>query len=196
MATSHTLKAEKRTCTRKLNPLRAEGLVPAVMYGAGSESINLQVNAREFAALLSGSVSEHILINLEIAGESAKLALLKDIQHNAISGQILHADFLQVDENTEIQSTVPVILVGEAAGLKEGGILEQHIHDIEVKCLSKDLPETIEVNISGLGLEQTLTIAGLGLPASIKPVLADDVIVAIISATAAAQSEGDAAQAE
>lgn len=198
MATSHTLKAEKRarTGSGKLNQMRAEGSVPAIMYGAGFENVNLKLNAREFASVLASSISEHILVTLEIPEIGNKMALVKDVQRNAITGQFIHVDFLQVDENTEIHATVPVVLHGEPAGIKVGGILEQNIHDIDVKCLSKDLPESIVVDITDLGLNQTLTIGALSLPKGVKAVLPDDVIVALISASSAALSDGMAAAEE
>lgn len=195
MATSHTLKAEKRarTGSGKLNQMRAEGLVPAVMYGAGFECVNLKLNAKEFSAVLASSLSEHILVSLEIPELGNKMALVKDVQRNAITGQFLHVDFLQVDANTEIHATIPVVLHGEAAGTKLGGILEQHIHDIEVKCKSKDLPESIEVDVTELGLNEPLTIGDLKLPKGVAPVLGGDVIVVLISASAATLSEETAA---
>lgn len=195
MATSHTLKAEKRarTGSGKLNQMRAEGLVPAIMYGAGFENVNLKLNAKEFSSVLASSVSEHILVTLEIPEIGTTMALVKDVQRNAISGQYLHVDFLQVDENTEIHATVPVILQGEAAGLKIGGIMEQHIHDIDVKCKSKDLPESIEIDVTAMGLNEALTIADLKLPSGVVAVLAGDVIVAMISASSAALSDSAAA---
>lgn len=191
MATSHTLKAEKRACTGtgKLNALRAEGLVPAVIYGAGAENMNLQINAKEFVAILAGSASEHIIIDLTIDTVGTKTVLLKDVQHNRLTNTISHVDFLEVNENTEISSTVPVILVGDAAGTKQGGVLEQHIHDLEVKCLSKDLPETIQVDVSNLNLNDSITVADLPLTGSIKTVLAGDVIVVNVSPTSAGLSE-------
>ena len=199
MATSHTLKAEKRACTGtgKLNQLRAEGLVPAVIYGAGAENMNLQINAKEFSSILANSASEHIIIELTIDSVGKKTVLLKDVQHNRLSNTIVHADFLEVSENTEIDSTVPVILVGEPVGTKQGGVLEQHIHDLEVKCLSKDLPETITADVSKLNLGESLTVADLPLAGSVKTVLAGDVIVANVSATSAGLSEeAEAAAAE
>lgn len=195
MATSHTLKAEKRarTGSGKLNQMRAEGLVPAIMYGAGFENVNLKLNAKEFASVLASSMSDHILVSLEIPELGTKMALVKDVQRNAISGQYLHVDFLQVDKNTEIHATVPVILQGEAAGLKIGGIMEQHMHDIDVKCKSKDLPDSIEVDVTSMGLNQSLTIGDLKLPKGVAAVLSNDVIVAMITASSAALSDEAAA---
>lgn len=194
MATSHTLKAEKRACTGtgKLNALRAKGLVPAVIYGAGVENMDLQVNAKEFVAILTESASEHIIIELTIDTVGTKTVLLKDVQHNRLTNTITHADFLEVNENTEIDSTVPVILVGDAAGTKQGGVMEQHVHDLKVKCVSKDLPESIQVDVSKLNLNESITVADLPLKGSVKAVLAGDVIVVNVSPTSAGLSEGAA----
>lgn len=190
MATSHTLKAEKRACTGtgKLNQFRTQGLVPAVMYGAGKENMNLQINAKEFTAILAGSASDHIIIDLAIESVGTKTVLLKEVQHNRLTNLIVHVDFLEVSENTEITSTVAVILTGEPAGVKQGGVLEQHLHDIEVKCLSKDLPESITIDISKLGLNEALTIADVPFTGSLKAHLAGDVLVANVSPSSAGLS--------
>lgn len=195
MATLHTLKAEKRarTGSGKLNQMRAEGSVPAVMYGAGFENVNLKLNAREFASVLAASLSESILVTLDVSEVGKKKALVKAVQRDAVTGQYLHVDFLQVDDNTEINATIPIVLLGEAVGTKMGGILEQHLYDLEVKCKSKDLPEVIEVDVTELGLNQPLNIGDLKLPKGVKAVLGDDVIVVLISASAAALSEETAA---
>lgn len=190
MATSHTLKAEQRTITGtgKLNQLRVEGWVPAVIYSADSTPMNIQVNAKEFATMLANSTSEHFLVNLEIASVGSKLVLLKDVQHNALSLTHVHADFQEISENTQIHATVPVRIKGEAAGVKLGGNLNHLIHDLEVRCLSKDLPDVIEVDVTSLGVAETITVKELPIAAGVVPTLGGDVIVCIVAETAASKS--------
>jgi large subunit ribosomal protein L25 len=196
MATTHILKAATRTCTGsgKLNQLRKDGFIPAVVYGPGFDNANIQVDAREFALMLANAISEHFLVDLQIDGTSQK-ALLNEVQHDSLSGQYLHIDFLAVTETTEIHSVVPVVLVGDAAGVAQGGVLDQHIHELHIKCQVKDLPEEIEIDVKDLNLGDTIRIADVKLPAGVQTTLAADTPVAGIEAPAALTSEEEAAAA-
>ncbi len=187
MATTHTLKAETRATvgSGKLNQLRKSGFIPAVVYGVGCDNINIQVDAREFAQMFSEASSEHFLVNLQIDG-AAKLALLKEVQHNALSGENVHIDFLAVNDNTEINSVVPVVLTGEAAGVAQGGLLDQHVYELHIHCKVKDLPEVIEVDVKSLGLGQVLHLSEVKLPKGVTTPVHGDTPVAVIEATAAA----------
>jgi large subunit ribosomal protein L25 len=180
MATKQSLKAapRARTGSGRLNQMRREGWLPSVIYGLKAENKNLKVDAKAFAELLAHSTSDNILINLDIEGEGTRLAFLQAIQHDALSGAALHADFLAIDDNTEITAHIPVHLNGEAAGVKAGGVVEQYVHTLEIVCLPNDLPDTIEVDISALALGASLHISELGLPQGVKPTHAGEVVVA------------------
>ncbi|HEX7261917.1 MAG TPA: 50S ribosomal protein L25, partial [Luteolibacter sp.] len=160
MAKKTSLKAapRARTGSGRLNQMRREGWVPSVIYGRGTENMNLKVDAKTFADLLAHSSSENILVNLDIEGHGTRLAFLQSIQHDALSGKTLHADFRAIDENTAITAHIPTHLNGESAGVKAGGLIEQYVHAIEITCLPNDLPETIEVDISGLQIGDSLHI--------------------------------------
>jgi large subunit ribosomal protein L25 len=180
MATKQSLKAapRARTGSGRLNQMRREGWLPSVIYGRKAENKNLKVDAKAFAELLAHSTSDNILINLDIEGEGTRLAFLQAIQHDALSGAALHADFLAIDDNTEITAHIPVHLNGEAAGVKAGGVVEQYVHTLEIVCLPNDLPDTIEVDISDLALGASLHISELGLPKGVKATHAGEVVVA------------------
>lgn len=180
MATKQSLKAapRARTGSGRLNQMRREGWLPSVIYGRKADNKNLKVDAKAFAELLAHSTSDNILINLDIEGEGTRLAFLQAIQHDAISGAALHADFLAIDDNTEITAHIPVHLNGEAVGVKSGGVVEQYVHTLEIVCLPNDLPDTIEIDISGLELGASLHISELGLPKGVKPTHAGEVVVA------------------
>jgi len=180
MATKQSLKAapRARTGSGRLNQMRREGWLPSVIYGRKAENKNLKVDAKAFAELLAHSTSDNILINLDIEGEGTRLAFLQAIQHDALSGAALHADFLAIDDNTEITAHIPVHLNGEAVGVKAGGVVEQYVHTLEIVCLPNDLPDTIEVDISGLELGASLHISELGLPKGVKATHAGEVVVA------------------
>lgn len=194
----HKLSVEKRTVigTGKLNALRAQNIVPGVIYGAGVENINIQVTAPALRSLLSESASEHILVDLQFGNESI-LTLLQDIQHNFLSDTVTHVDFLAVKDSTEITSLVPLVLTGDAAGLSQGGIIDQNVFELHIKCQVKDLPEEISVDISSLQVGETLRAGDLKLPAGVVTTLhADDNIVTIIAPKEDGATESETPAAE
>ncbi len=198
MAKKTQLKAapRARTGSGRLNQMRREGWLPSVIYGRGTENVNLKVDAKTFAELLAHSSSENILINLDVEGSGTRLAFLKSVQHDAISGAALHADFLAIDEKTEITAQIPAVLTGEPAGVKAGGVLEQYVHAIEITCLPNDLPETIEIEVSHLGEGESLHIGDVTYPKGVTPTHAAEVVIAHIGKTGAAASEAAAGETE
>lgn len=194
MATKHVLKAEprQRTGSGLLKQMRREGWIPSVIYGRGAGNQNLKVDAKAFKELLAHSTSENILINLDLAG-SKQLAFLKDVQHNPLTGETLHADFLSVDEMTEITAQIPVQLIGEPIGVKAGGMLDQIIHALEVRCAAANLPELLEFDVTHLNEGESLTIGDVKLPEGVAATHADDVVIAIVVKSAAAVSEAASA---
>ena len=194
MAKKTSLKAapRARTGSGRLNQMRREGWVPSVIYGRGTDNINLKVDAKTFADVLAHSSSENILVNLEIEGHGTRLAFLQAIQHDSLSGVTLHADFREIDENTPIVAHIPTHLNGECVGVKAGGLVEQYVHAIEISCLPNDLPETIEVDISSLEIGASLHIGDITLPAGVRATHAAEVVVAHVGKPAAAISEAAA----
>jgi large subunit ribosomal protein L25 len=179
MAKKTSLKAETRarTGSGRLNQMRREGWLPSVIYGKGAETTNLKVNAKAFNDVLAHSSSENIIVNLEIAGQGTRLAFLQAVQHEPLSGSVLHADFRAIDENTEITAHIPAHLNGEAPGVKAGGVIEQYVHAIEIICLPNDLPETIELDVSSLQLGDSLHLGEIKYPKGVRPTHAADVVV-------------------
>lgn len=147
--------------------MRREGLVPAVIYGKSEPAQNIKVNAREFATLLKDSASEHILVDLDLEG-SKKLAILQDVQHDPITGAFVHADFHAVSANETVHALVAVEVKGDAPGLKLGGMVEILVHELSVACLPNDLPETFIVDVSNLGLGESIHVSDLQLPKGVK----------------------------
>jgi large subunit ribosomal protein L25 len=191
MAKKTSLKAatRARTGSGRLNQMRREGWIPSVIYGRGTDNINLKVDAKTFSELLAHSSSENILVNLEVEGEGTRLAFLQSVQHDPLSGIALHADFLAIDDKTEITAHIPTHLNGESAGVKAGGLVEQYLHAVEITCLPNDLPETLEVDISGLNIGDSLHIGDVQYPEGVRPTQAAEVVIAHISKAAAAVSE-------
>lgn len=191
MAKKTSLKAapRARTGSGRLNQMRREGWLPSVIYGRGTENKNLKVDAKTFTELLAHSSSENILVNLDVEGEGTRLAFLQSVQHDPLSGAALHADFLAIDEKTEITAHIPAHLNGEPVGVKAGGVLEQYVHAIEITCLPNDLPETIEIDVTGLGEGASLHIGDVTYPSGVRPTHAAEVVIAHIGKTGAGASE-------
>lgn len=193
MSKTHTIKAEdrKRTGTGTLKLMRREGFIPSVVYGGGSENRNVKVRSKAFREVISQSASTNILVTLELDGGGSQLAFVKDLQHDPISGNVLHADFLAIGENTEITAQIPVTLTGEAIGVKAGGQLEQLLYNIEIKCLPKDLPESLTADVTDLDVGSVLHIGEVPWPEGAMPTLNDDVVVALVAKARVAESEED-----
>jgi len=191
MAKPKTLKAEERARTGSgvLKQMRREGFVPSVIYGGGSENKNVKVHAKTFRDMLNHAVSDSILVNLDVEGSGTQLAFLQDVQHNAITGEILHVDFLAVNADSSINANLPLELTGEAVGVAAGGLLEQMLHSLEVSCLPKDLPESILADVTDLDIGDVLNIGGLALPEGVIPALNADVVVAIVAKARVAEVE-------
>jgi len=181
MSKKTNLKAalRNRTGSGRLNQMRKEGWLPSVMYGMGQANQNLKVDARAFHDVLAHSSSENILINLDIEGVGTSLAFLQAVQHDGITGAAIHADFRAIDENTEITAHVPLHLVGEPVGVKNGGgLLEHNVHSLEIRCMPNDLPDTLSADVTHLQVGDSLHIGELQLPAGVKATHAAEVVVA------------------
>lgn len=162
------LNARPRTAAGKggARQLRAAGLIPAVLYGEHTDPLSLTVNAREFALVLKRSSSEHILVDLSVQGSDTgtQMALVKEVQHDPISGEALHVDFLHIHPTKRIRVTVPVRIRGIADGVKNfGGILQHTMRDLEVEALPVDIPDVIDVDVSALGIGDAIHVRDVAL---------------------------------
>ncbi len=184
MATIHTLGAKKREFSGRgiARRLRRAGRVPGVIYGAHQDNYGLDLDARELLRLLHSSAGEHLLVSLNIEGarEQNKLAILQDVQHNALNGDVMHVDFHAVREDEMIEITVPVALIGDPVGVSKGGLLDRHLHEVPVRCLPGQLPDVIEADVSGLDLGQALHVSDIRYPEGVEPAVGGDIIVAIV----------------
>jgi len=160
------LNARRRTDTGKgvARQIRARGGIPAIFYGEKADPTALEINAREFAAVLQKSTSEHILIDLTVEGgdAGAELALVKEVQHDPITEDVLHVDFQHIHPTKSIRVTVPVRLIGLAEGVKNfGGILQQTMREVEAEGLPADLPDVFEVDVTSLSIHEAIHVSDL-----------------------------------
>lgn len=157
--------------------LRNAGLIPGIIYGKG-ENLPISIDAVEFRTLMRAKGSAAALVELAIEGGAVKLAIIKDYQRNALSQKVVHIDILEVDPNVEMTTVIPVRTKGEAVGvLTENGTLEV-VSSITVRCLPKNLPEFIEVDVSELHAGSSIhidalpAIEGVAFPANQNPTVA------------------------
>src|SRR5208282_3838243 len=167
------LKAYPRTQTRRggVKKLRDTGRVPAVIYGRQVKPQNLEINAKEIGDLIHRSASEDLLVDLSVENDarSKRLALVQEIQHHPLDGKVLHVDFHEVAENEKVTVQVPVETVGEAAGVKVGGgTLEHILHKLKVRCLPKDLPEQIVIDVTSLEIGKSIHLGEIKAPEGVE----------------------------
>jgi large subunit ribosomal protein L25 len=199
---STALTAFPRTLARRggVKKLRDAGRVPAVIYGREKTPQNLEIEVKALTDLIHRSVSENVLVDLAVTGDTRpkRLALVQEIQHHALSGKMMHVDFHEVAENEKVTIMVPVETSGEAAGVKNaGGILEHVLFKIKVRALPKDLPEVITLDVSHLKIGQAIHLGDIK-PGEGVEILGDKHISVIAVAapiteaqeTAAAEAEG------
>src|SRR5882672_5921146 len=196
---SVALKVFPRALARRagVKKLRANGRVPAVIYGRRTDPQNLEIGLNEIEDLIHHSVSETILVDLAVEGGGAqgqRLALVQEVQHHPLSGEVLHVDFHEVAENERVTVMVPVETVGEAAGVKTGGgVLEHVLFKIKARALPKDLPEQIIVDVSNLNIGQAIHLGEIQAPAGVE--LIGDKNIPVIAVAAPRTEEEEAAEA-
>src|SRR5579862_5155110 len=167
------LKAYPRTQTRRggVKKLRDTGRVPAVIYGRQAKPQNLEISAKEIGDLIHHSASENLLVDLSIEkdAQAKRLALVQEIQRHPIDGKVLHVDLHEVAENEKVIVHVPVETTGEAAGVKNsGGVLEHVLFKLKVRCLPKDLPEQIIIDVTALEINKTIHIGEIKAPEGVE----------------------------
>ncbi|MCD6122202.1 MAG: 50S ribosomal protein L25 [Spirochaetales bacterium] len=175
------LKASVRTEKKKnsAKKLRRQGRIPAVIYGHGGNSV-ISVDEHEFMTKFQ-KVSENTIINIQTEDHD-KDVLVKDYQEDITTGKILHIDFFEIERGKTLKTRVPVDFVGTAPGVKVGGIFETLMHEVEIECLPKDLPEKLEVDISSLEIGDAIHIEDIALGDAIKILNAGDQVICTISA--------------
>jgi len=165
------LKVAPRTQTRRKGSkaLRSAGRIPANIYGKSIAPQNLEVDSEAFIELIHSAHSEIVLVDLEVSGDAnARLALVQDVQHHPLTGEVLHVDFHEVKSDELITIRIPVEATGEAVGAKSGGgTLEHVLQKVRVTALPKDLPEQIVVDVSALAVGQAIQIGQIQAPAGV-----------------------------
>src|SRR5919109_3264135 len=157
--------AESRDAVGKgaARKIRAAGKVPAVLYGPEVEPMRLAVDALQLWHALHTDAGTNVLINLAVDGDTF-LTMPREVQRDIVKGTLLHVDFLRIRRDVAIQVDVPVHLVGESHGVKEGGVVEHHLWELRVEVLPTQVPESVEADISRLAIGDSLHVSDLHLP--------------------------------
>lgn len=168
--------------------------MPGIIYGTGAGELKVQVDANPLQKLLA-TAGAGGLIDLNVDGET-KVVLIRDVQREPAQGHLLHVDFHVVNLNQEVQTQVPLAIVGEDGRPSDGGIIAPALREVAVTCLPTDIPERIDVDVSTLGLGESLTVADLRAPDGVTITTpSDELIVSVIAPrTGQAVEEAEAAE--
>jgi len=161
-----SLKAAPRIKTEsraELKQLRASGVVPGVVYGFGDEATNIQIEETELRPVLKKSFGATVLIDLQVEGESKPVTtVIREVQRHPLTREVLHCDLLKVDMSRTYQVSVPVTLTGESEGVKTfGGVVDQHLRELEIRCRPGDIPEHYVIDITDMMIGDTVRIADI-----------------------------------
>ena len=182
----------QRKTAHELGVKRHQGLVPGVLYGheLGNQLIWIEQRALENTLRQASSSA---VLSLSMPNLPETNVMIKEVQYNPLNRQPLHIDLQAIDMKVEVQVAIPLQLEGDAPGVKEGGILQIGLREIEVRALPKDLPTAIVVDISQLNFGDSITVADVQLPAGLELVSEVDQLVATIAAPSVVEEEEEAA---
>ena len=157
----------KQACRR----LRQEGFVPAVIYGKDEEPLNLECEKKDLLKVLHTRAGENVVLKLKISKnreEFNRTALVKEVQHDPLKGEVLHVDFNHISLTKLIKVEIPVEAKGESKGVKEGGVLEHILWQVEVECLPTQIPEKIDARVDALEIGDSIHVKDLIPPPGVK----------------------------
>ena len=186
------LTAERRADHGKgvARKLRAAGRIPAVLYGHDQETQSLSVDGHDMFKVLHTSAGANVLVDLKV-DKDEHLVLPREIQRNHIKGTIVHVDFLVVSRTETIEVNVEIIDIGEAPGVKQGGVVDHHLREVLVECFPQDVPEHLEADVSGLDLNDVLHVSDLVAPKGVTILTNPEETVLAVIVPAVLKTEAD-----
>ena len=195
----------KTTGNGPAKELRREGMIPAILYGPKAEPLMLSVTTKELETILKTSNIGQVLLNLLIQNgkQKSRTAMIKELQTQPVSGNLLHVDFYEVAMDQKIKISIPVVTTGQATGVEEGGVLQMVRHEVEIFCFPNNIPESLEVDITGMSIGDSKHIDEVSIDESFE--LVDEsnfTIVTVLSPKAEEveeveeEEEGEEAEAE
>jgi large subunit ribosomal protein L25 len=160
---TNLLEAQQRTPGNKNDArrVRRDGKIPAVVYGAGKDAVSISVDPRQVSRILASETGHNTIFDLALDGDKTK-AMIVDWQYEPVKGKLLHIDLKRIAMHQKLAVKVPVLLKGEAIGVKQqGGILEQMLREVEVECLPGDIPSHIDADVTELVFGKVLRVSDL-----------------------------------
>jgi large subunit ribosomal protein L25 len=149
-----------------------------VIYGRKGGAVSIDLDARDFMTGIKG-ISESTIVKVDVDGQVHE-AFVKDTQRNIMDGSVLHVDFYEIEGNTLLRAKVSIHIHGNPVGVRDGGILETPLHDVEVECLPRDLPERIDVDIAELKVNQSIHVRDLAFGTGVRILSNTDQVVALV----------------
>jgi large subunit ribosomal protein L25 len=190
MAEVLNVEVRKDAGSRHAKRLRNSGSIPAVLYGHGEQTVSLAVPREQFSTAL-----RHGSRLVDLKGGVNESALIRDLQWDTFGTGVLHIDFARVSADERIEVTVPVELRGQAPGVRQGGVVQHLVHEIEIECLATAIPEKIQLNVNHLELGASVTVGQLELPAGVK-LMSDPEAIAVQCVEPAVEEEAEAGATE
>jgi large subunit ribosomal protein L25 len=178
-----TVRAEQRTGRGKNDTrrLRARGFVPLTVYGGGGDPVSAAAPLRELAAILRTEAGHNAIFTLDVEGVGPSEVMFLDRQIDPVRGRLVHADLRRLVRGQKIEVTVPLHLVGEPAGVREeGGVLEQIAREIEIRCAPRDIPDSIDVDVSNLHVHEVLHVSDIPADERIEILDAPETVIATV----------------
>jgi large subunit ribosomal protein L25 len=178
------IKAEKRDGVGKAysRRLRQQGHLPAVLYGPNVASTSLVLSKKDIFNILKSESGENTLFRIKLDSKNLDV-MIKDYQQDVVTDELLHVDLIEIAMDKFLEVTIPLVLVGEAVGVKsEGGFMDFVTREVEVECLPKDIPEEIEVDVSELHMHETVKVEELSMPEGVKILSDPQLVVAMVHA--------------
>jgi len=177
------IQAKQRSGRGKNDARRArrEGLVPVTVYGGGAETISAVAPLRELAAILRTEAGRNTIFTIDVEGVGVSEVMFHDRQIDPVRGRLIHADLTRLVKGQKIEVTVPLHLVGEPTGVKEKqGVLEQIFREIEIRCEPRDIPDSIEVDVTHLDVHDVLHVSDIQVPANVEILEDAETVIATV----------------
>jgi large subunit ribosomal protein L25 len=186
------LRAEPRTGSGKgpARRLRMSGRVPATLYGHGVEPTSIHVSAQDLLHLFHQTGGSSVLVDLKLDGKEL-LTIVREVQRDHIHNRFIHVDFMAVRRDQKITVDIELHEVGESAGVRQGGVIEHHLREVEIECLPANVPERIEFDISALGIGDSVRVGDLTPPEGVEFLTDPDTMVLAVVEPAVMDTELD-----
>lgn len=200
MSVKAEISAKPRSETGKgaARRLRREGRVPAVVYGGEMETLPISVDAGEAVHLFQTISVENTLVDLDLEGEDEPMVtLVREVQAHPYKAELIHVDFYRITEGKEIEVEIPVRLRGIPVGVREsGGVLEQIVHEVPVKCVPAKIPEVIELDVTELGMNEAVHVSDVELDPEVEILLPGERAIGTVVAPKVVLEEPEVAEEE